>query len=377
MKFLIMSLIIGSILPTVSFAGGSSVRGGGDPCEDRIQDIGADLKSWIVKGGAAGLKLPAALTANKYADNMLSKIDSAKIQCVGPGDKDFPIQVQGTAKVCRFDKGFMKSRITCDYSKFQALNDSEQYVLVHHEYAGLAGIENPNGDESTYTISNQITAYLEDQVIKRLAVKPSATNPSSPLAFKDGFYTDDENSRCTTRVTSYRETGTVVLNRADSVDGYFCEKSKAPVIYKCDRNYICVNEWGAKLVAVGPDRLILSEAPGLAKDLNFAGSRIPVADKMVIKMYHGWDFFGGQSCTFNQTQSNKPCDALDLQDVKDAGSCKSAIRLAEVKAMQQCQKNNFSQCVVKKSNSRPVVGERVYNRVRTGCWGEVFVQGSK
>ncbi len=52
-------------------------------------------------------------------------------------------------------------------------SESDQYVLVHHEYAGLAGIEISKGEDSDYQVSNQISGYLENQVIKKLAVKPS------------------------------------------------------------------------------------------------------------------------------------------------------------------------------------------------------------
>jgi hypothetical protein len=52
-----------------------------------------------------------------------------------------------------------------------ATNDSDQYVLVHHEYAGLSGFEVNNGPDSTYLISNQISEFLVDEVVKKLAIK--------------------------------------------------------------------------------------------------------------------------------------------------------------------------------------------------------------
>lgn len=105
-------------------AGGSSVRGGGDLCEDRIKIIRDDLKDWINKGGPNGLTLPSDLTVSKYSDAMLSEIGQAKIRCVSQGDNGFPVTVNGTPKVCRYDKSMGEqavSWITCDAKKFEAI----------------------------------------------------------------------------------------------------------------------------------------------------------------------------------------------------------------------------------------------------------------
>ena len=156
------------------FAAGQD-RGGGDLCEDQIKIIRADLKKWIINDGHKDLKLPSFIDYNSYATKMLSAIDQAKLQCVGTQDKGYPVQVEGVAKVCRFDVNASQSMITCDLGKFKALSETEQYVLVHHEYAGIAGIEIPNKADSNYEVSNQISGYLVDQVVKRLAVKRSTS----------------------------------------------------------------------------------------------------------------------------------------------------------------------------------------------------------
>ena len=107
---------------------------------------------------------------------MLEQIKKAKIRCVSQGDKGHPVEVYGSPKVCRFDKGLLKRpTITCSREDFMKLNETNQYVLIHHEYAGLAGIESPNKDDSQYQVSNQISSYLVDKVVKRLSVK--ATSP--------------------------------------------------------------------------------------------------------------------------------------------------------------------------------------------------------
>jgi hypothetical protein len=151
---------------------GSEGRGGGDLCENRIKIIRDDIKSWINNGGPESLDLPAGVSVQRYSSAMLNAITTARINCVGSGDKGYPVRIDGTAKYCRFDKGFLGSKITCDNSKLMATRDSDQYILIHHELAGLAGVEVPNNDDSDYTVSNQISGFLVTEVIKKLAVKP-------------------------------------------------------------------------------------------------------------------------------------------------------------------------------------------------------------
>lgn len=145
--------------------------GGGDICEDRIQLIRDDLREWIHRGGSSELSLPRTLSAQQYSIRMLAQMGAAKIRCVGPYDVGFPIQVNGTPKICRFDQDTESGQITCDAAKFDALGDADQYVLIHHEFAGLAGIEPPIVDDSRYEISNQISDYLVVQTVMKLAVK--------------------------------------------------------------------------------------------------------------------------------------------------------------------------------------------------------------
>lgn len=154
--------------------GGAGVHGGGDICEDRIQQIRDDLKSWIDQGGAQSLALPQSIPADRYAELMLNQLKSARVKCVSAGDTGYPVTIGNTPKVCKFSIDQTGSQITCDYVKFLATGESDQYVLIHHEYAGLAGVELPDQNVSRYEISNQISAHLEEQIVKKLAVKPIA-----------------------------------------------------------------------------------------------------------------------------------------------------------------------------------------------------------
>ncbi len=177
---LISMALAGSISAAFAAEGGHS-GGGGDICEDRIKVIRDDLKSWIHKGGAQGLALSSGMSIDQYSSLMSDQIKSAQIKCVGSSDIDYPVTINGTPKVCKFSSSAKGAQITCDYVKFLATSESDQYVLIHHEYAGLAGIEVPNKDDSHYEISNQISGYLEDRVMKRLAVKAGPADIAASL----------------------------------------------------------------------------------------------------------------------------------------------------------------------------------------------------
>lgn len=162
---------------------GSEGVGGGDICESQIKVIRDDIASWILQGGPNSLQLPAGMTVASYSEGMLKQIGKAKFRCVSKGDDGFPVQVYGTPKICQFKKSLTgNSRITCDRDKFMKLDENERYVLTHHEYAGLAEIEVPNRDDSTYSLSNQISSYLVDTVVKRLAVKPVVRTSGSNIS---------------------------------------------------------------------------------------------------------------------------------------------------------------------------------------------------
>ncbi|MEQ1663864.1 MAG: hypothetical protein ABL927_00650 [Bdellovibrionales bacterium] len=150
--------------------------GGGDTCENRIKVIRDDIKTWINNEGHKDLDF-SILSNNSenysdyYEKSMLTQINRAKIQCVSEGDTNYPVAVNSTLKICRFDKTKELSQINCDLNKFLNLTESNQYILIHHELAGLANIEIPNKDDSEYSISNQISDYFISQTIKKLAIK--------------------------------------------------------------------------------------------------------------------------------------------------------------------------------------------------------------
>lgn len=164
-----------TVLMTVSNAEASKDRGGGDLCEKRILEVADDISAWIKAGGSAELNFSADVTLEHYNSGMMTAIDTTKVRCVKPGDKGYPVHIGNTPKACRFDRTAGETFITCDYEVFMnknATTESDQYVLVHHEYAGIAGVENPNEEISTYSLSSQITYFLDFVTLKKLAIKP-------------------------------------------------------------------------------------------------------------------------------------------------------------------------------------------------------------
>jgi hypothetical protein len=150
---------------------------GGDICLRKFEVIRDDLKAWISKGGSRLLRLPEGLSVENYDSLMLEQIEKARVKCVGQGEDGFPVQVLGQPRTC---KNFVGSsgvtQIVCDANKFNGTPEQEQYVLVHHEYAGAAGIEVNFGERSDFNkVSDQITGYLENQWVKRLVVRPVAS----------------------------------------------------------------------------------------------------------------------------------------------------------------------------------------------------------
>lgn len=182
-------------------ARGGMSGGGGDASEIRVDEIRVDLLKWIAEGGAQGLALPPGMTLSQYEDAMSSILTphavvvgfvttAQEAQAQHAEDK---VEVDGRLKTCR---GFLSERdgrdhILCNVERFAATSASDQYQLVHHEYAGLAMIEKNVGASSDYVISNQLSDFLVSQTVLRLSVKKTITTP-----VKDNSCNDYGPSQC-------------------------------------------------------------------------------------------------------------------------------------------------------------------------------------
>ena len=169
-QIVIAALAVFSLTPALAQ---DKAGNGGDICENRFVAVRDDVRQWIEKGGGAALSLPPQLALAQYQSNMTEKIRSARVSCVVE-----KLYVGEAEKTCKnFVDASGVARILCNEARFMATDEQGQYVLVHHEYAGLAGFESNNGEASQYTISNQISASLENEIVKKLAVR----DPSDPF----------------------------------------------------------------------------------------------------------------------------------------------------------------------------------------------------
>lgn len=178
MKFIALTFLFFAIFlhPSYSEEGGSG-PGGGGTCERRLKKVIEEISDWQARGGHKNLKFQEGDDAASFARKMKPEYSAASnVSCVGPGDKGYPVQVNGVAKDCINWKENGKSFIRCDRKKaYTDLkdrdNNSAQYKLMLHELASLAKLEPHVGPQSTYHYSNQITDFVGEKKMKFLEIK--------------------------------------------------------------------------------------------------------------------------------------------------------------------------------------------------------------
>jgi len=163
--------------------------GGGEPLEMTVDLIRADILTWIQNDGAETFQTwPSGMTPEVYKKQMRVFLEPHAVtvgfvnsqQEQETTDPEQKVVVDGQPKACRgfLSKKDQKPHILCSTERFPK-SVSAQYRLIHHEYAGLAGVERNQGASSDYTLSNQLTDSLEAETVYRLAVKD--INPHGPL----------------------------------------------------------------------------------------------------------------------------------------------------------------------------------------------------
>lgn len=189
--FLTFALLSSSVAMTA----GTESGGGGDALEARVNDIRADILDWINRGGADHLTFSGSQTLSDYKEGM-RKILTPKYVVIGFVEKDdaendeLKVSVNGQPKTCR---GFIgrtdgRAHILCNISRFNFTTQADQYRLVHHEYAGLAGLEQNEAEASDYALSSQITDYLKPQIVLKLAVlDPSELERKEDISYFSSF----------------------------------------------------------------------------------------------------------------------------------------------------------------------------------------------
>lgn len=178
-----MILLMASLFSQSSYAAKKGQEGGGgDTAEIRVNEIRSDLLDWINRGGAKSLIL-SDISYDDYESEMIEILQPKKV-IIGFVEKDddsndeLKVSVDGVPKTCR---GFISKidtnpHILCNISRFNNTSESDQYKLIHHEYAGLAIVEKNEGAASDYLISSQITSFLKKETVLKLAVKKKTGN---------------------------------------------------------------------------------------------------------------------------------------------------------------------------------------------------------
>ena len=155
-------------LPSANAQSSDHVGGGGDASEMRVNDIRSDIASWISAGGADALSFENSQTnLNSYKSEMNKVLLPHAVIVTFTNEE---VRVEKEPKTCRGYIEEEKYHISCNIDRFKVLNAPEQYRLVHHEYAGLAGVESNVGASSDYVLSDQITESLRKTTVYKLAV---------------------------------------------------------------------------------------------------------------------------------------------------------------------------------------------------------------
>jgi hypothetical protein len=193
------SLIFGLGSPASSFADhGTAGGGGGDiQCDKLIQDLSfgdpaGNLRHWLNNGGPeAGKKLDLSsslsptgqpYTLPGYEKAMTALIDifakSPDVNCVRPGDKGYPVDVNDTSKICKTFVDETGVHMTCDRDLFMGLTPDEQIEQNHHEFAiNVQGLESDTGSISTYKISRQLAKSIGNAIERRLIINTQGPLP--------------------------------------------------------------------------------------------------------------------------------------------------------------------------------------------------------
>jgi len=190
--FTMIALSIGlTMSPQLASAaqkGGSNGGGGGD-MESEFKAIALNIRQWIEGGGSTTLKLPPGVSNKKYKADMLRELKSYSIEMVSQD-----VKYGGSVKTCvnrrnqrMSDETVVRNRIICNQKLFREMHEFNiegAYRLVHHEFAGAAGLEQNRGPQSDYRISDQISQFLEEQMIRRLPVGDLANYYRDPKGLR-------------------------------------------------------------------------------------------------------------------------------------------------------------------------------------------------
>jgi hypothetical protein len=180
------------------YSGDFGAGNGGDSCERRIKEIRSDLNNWLSNDGGDELQLPSQISSEEYKLSMLRSIEEGLINCT-----ESEIKIGSSSKTCRnFVNRNNDLVIECNSSRFLKISEDEQYRLIHHEFAGLAGFEINMGtgkhyEESNYEISDQLASFLEYKKVKKLSIQQCSSENMDTKRYKrvEKFFISEANSK--------------------------------------------------------------------------------------------------------------------------------------------------------------------------------------
>lgn len=169
MKSLLLLSSLFLLSPNISMAKRGQDKGnGGDICENKMRNITNSIEEWLIRDEYKGLKLPDDLSEENYKEGMLDAAKKSILSCVT--EKVFIGMAEKTCK--NFEGEDQSTQVVCNFDRFMKTEEKEQYRLVHHELAGVAGFETNKGEEaSVYFISNQISEFLQKEMVYKLGIK--------------------------------------------------------------------------------------------------------------------------------------------------------------------------------------------------------------
>ncbi len=171
---------------SLAFSAGEGASNGGDSCEQEIKQIALDVNKWIVNGGASQLNLKEGNDLDTYVRLMTKALNEEEviITCA-----DSNLNIGLSDKTCINTYRGDNFVIKCDVDRFKKLTASEKYILIHHEFAGIAGLELNMGESSDYFYSNQVSLFLEDFVVKKLSIKKTILPDLEMVSITPGQFT--------------------------------------------------------------------------------------------------------------------------------------------------------------------------------------------
>lgn len=204
MKTQTIIVLIAGLLPQLALAQATGV-GGGDLCKNEIDKHRTEILKWIESDQANELDFSKAQIqgwnysgtsgARSYKQEMIKVLQPGKVvvTCyLDPRSKSEvsnierrSIQIANTTTSCiNYEDQLGISHIDCDYDKImnEKAIGNPNYVLTHHEFASIAGVEQrTNSSTSDFSISNQLSEFEQWVHIKVLGKKKQVTSaiPSS------------------------------------------------------------------------------------------------------------------------------------------------------------------------------------------------------